>query len=403
MSRTPLLLLLVLPSLACWSCGGEPARSGPVVRDSAGLTVVENALPAWSEETGWRVADTPFLDMGVMDGDPNYQFFQVAGAARLSDGRIAVANAGTSQVRFFDPEGRFLNATGGKGGGPGEFQGLGWVHPTRGDSLLTYDWRNRRASVLAPDGSFARSFDLTVLGAAYSLPAVADVFPDGEILLGADMFLSGEETVMGAARDSAIYYVLDPEGEVRHTLGAFPGGSYYQTTDGESWVGGGLVFGPTGQAVVWDDGFYYGSAEAYEIQFRSRSGGLKRLVRLAYQRRPITREDIDTYIADRMARARNEERRQIYRTMFENRPFPDRMPAYDGLLVDAEGYLWVAEYRPPGDDQPRWRIFDDRGAYLGILETPKRFRIFEIGSDYLLGRWADERDVEHIRMYGLVR
>ena len=63
------------------------------------------------------------------------------------------------------------------------------------------------------------------------------------------------------------------------------------------------------------------------------------------------------YVAERMERARPE-RRQIYQTMFENMPFPSTMP---------------------GDTKPRWRIFDPSGAYLGMVETPERFRIYEIG------------------------
>jgi len=63
----------------------------------------------------------------------------------------------------------------------------------------------------------------------------------------------------------------------------------------------------------------------------------------------------------------------------------------------------VEEYRRPGNDQPRWKIFDRDGVYLGVVETPPRFRICEVGSDYLLGRWRDDLDVEHVRMYQLVK
>ena len=71
--------------------------------------------------------------------------------------------------------------------------------------------------------------------------------------------------------------------------------------------------------------------------------------------------------------------------------------------MDAEENLWVGEYRRPGDTEPRWRVFSPTGAYLGLVETPERFRIYEIGPDYILGRWSDELDVEHIRMYPLVK
>ena len=67
-----------------------------------------------------------------------------------------------------------------------------------------------------------------------------------------------------------------------------------------------------------------------------------------------------------------------------------------------DGSVWVSEYRRPGDEQPRWKIFNVEGVYLGVVETPPRFYIFEIGSDYLLGRWRDDLDVEHILLYELM-
>jgi sugar lactone lactonase YvrE len=71
--------------------------------------------------------------------------------------------------------------------------------------------------------------------------------------------------------------------------------------------------------------------------------------------------------------------------------------------VDAEGNLWVADYRRPGDDQPRWTVFDPTGAMLGVVETPERFSIHQIGSDFVLGSWADDMDVEHVRLYRLIK
>jgi len=172
--------------------------------------------------------------------------------------------------------------------------------------------------------------------------------------------------------------------------------------NGENWVGGGLVFGKFGYAAVSGPGFYYGSSDKWEIEYRNKRGDLERILRLDQPNLPVTQEDIDRYISDRLARARPE-RRQIQETMFKDMPFPDLMPAYGDFRVDADGHLWVGEYRKPGDDQPRWQVFDPGGALLGTVKTPPRFRIFEIGSDYVLGRWADDMDVEHVRKYQLIK
>lgn len=398
MTQTCLIFAILTIGLAACS-PAEPA-GGPLVRDSAGITIVENQKPRWGTGEGWELSTEPTLDLGVMDGDPPYQFYQIAGTVRFPDGRIGVADSGSREVRFFGPDGSFQGATIGKGSGPGEFEDIFFLRRTRGDSLLAYDWRNRRVSVMDSHGRFARSFEFTVLTTTGGFPVVAEPFRNGDLLLGTDMFSTSTEPVFGAKRDSALYYVIRPDGQTRHELGSFPGGESYETNDGGNWVGGGLVFGRFGQAAVSGDGFFYGKSDSYEIEFRNGEGDLLRLIRLEHENLPVTQEDIDRYVADRMARARPE-RLQIYRTMFENMPFPDEMPAYSEFRVDASGHLWVAEYRKPGDDQPRWRVFDPEGAYLGMVETPADFRIYEIGTDYLLGRWTDDMEVEHVRMYAL--
>lgn len=70
-----------------------------VVRDSAGVTIVENTSPAWSSGEEWRVVEPPVVEIGVIDGDQRYQLSRVLGVGRLSDGRILVANGGSQEIR----------------------------------------------------------------------------------------------------------------------------------------------------------------------------------------------------------------------------------------------------------------------------------------------------------------
>jgi hypothetical protein len=80
----------LLPALA--ACGGDARAAGPAVRDSAGVRIVENGAPAWKEGEGWRLAAEPALDIGMVDGPPQYQFGDVAGVVRLGDGTVVVAD-----------------------------------------------------------------------------------------------------------------------------------------------------------------------------------------------------------------------------------------------------------------------------------------------------------------------
>lgn len=48
-------------------------------------------------------------------------------------------------------------------------------------------------------------------------------------------------------------------------------------------------------------------------------------------------------------------------------------------------------------------VFDTDGRLLGTVQMPRGFAVFQIGRDLVLGRARDEFDIEHIRLYELIR
>ena len=50
----------------------------------------------------------PTLEIGLIDGDEQYLFASIESVLRLSDGRIAVSDGGSSKVSFYDSDGRFM-------------------------------------------------------------------------------------------------------------------------------------------------------------------------------------------------------------------------------------------------------------------------------------------------------
>jgi hypothetical protein len=140
------------------ACAGDASRSAMTVRDSAGVQIVENeGTGTWTAATAWRVTDTPSVSIGDNENDTTTLFARVQNALRLGDGRIVVTNYGTRQIRFYDSTGRFIEAAGGPGKGPGEFNWLGRALRTDGDSLVLWDPNNARLSVFDPGGRFVRS------------------------------------------------------------------------------------------------------------------------------------------------------------------------------------------------------------------------------------------------------
>jgi hypothetical protein len=407
MRRTSTQHIIVFPAslvllVAAAACGGAGDRSGgAVVRDSAGIQIVENSAPQWSEDEGWQLAEEPTLEIGALEGDAAYQFYRVANARRLSNGRIVVANSGTHELRFFDSKGKFLSSAGREGGGPGEFQGLFGLWGLSNDSLYTFDYRQRRVSVFDAKGNFIRSFDLNALTGARSFPTVVAPFADGSLLISARQTFFSPQMRGGLRRDSVVYLHSDPEGELIDSVGWHPGPEWYVKSQEQGMMAASLPFGRAPDAATFADAFYFGSSDSYEIARYGASGAVNRLIRKAHTNPPVTPADISLWKEEQLEDSEDESQRQFWQRMYADMPFPETMPAYEGVIVDEEGNLWVEEYRAPGDEQPRWTVFDSTGVMLGLIETPPRFRIFQIGSDFVLGRQTDSLDVERVQLYRL--
>jgi hypothetical protein len=362
-----------------------------MVRDSAGITIVENATGVWDEGDAWRVAETPALAIGTVEGPEEQQLFRVMAALRLADGRIVVVNNGTYELRFYDHEGNHLFSSGREGEGPGEFRTLqtAWFLD---DSLFAYDWRQFRVSVFATTGEFGRSFNLAPMSDG-TRPYLENLFADRALLArrmtGARERTSGQDTV------TLFRYSL--EGQPLESLGRFADDEQYIGRDGNTVFSISRPFGRAGRWALHGDRVYYGSSDTYQIEVYASAGVLERIVRLAIPNPPLTSDEIRAYEDERrenLTRASPQ-----FRELYQSVELPDTKPAHGELLVDATGNLWVAEYRRRREDQSIWRVFDPTGQYLGVVETPEGGRIFQIGDDYLLGMWRDDLDVEQVRLF----
>lgn len=118
----------------------------------------------------WTLSPDPMLEIGVVQGDSNYELDRAVSSLRLADGRIVVSNGGSNELRFFDANGRFLKNVGGHGGGPGEFAWLSRIYRHGRDSIAALDFGPNRLTVFDTEGNFGRQ-------AAASLISGDTIFP----------------------------------------------------------------------------------------------------------------------------------------------------------------------------------------------------------------------------------
>ena len=128
--------------------------------------------------------------------------------------------------------------------------------------------------------------------------------------------------------------------------------------------------------------------------------------------RTPTEADLEWFKADRLDGITDDDFRQKMIQVLGALPLPSSFPAFTpiemyelGIEVDALDYLWVREYRLPGDEgeRPLWTVFDPDGIVQGFIETPPGLVIYEIGEDYILGKVFDELRVEYVQLWPLDR
>lgn len=382
-------------------CAAEGTPSAHIVRDSAGVRIVESARPAWPEAAPWSISADPLLEIGTRDGNEAVQLFQVSDAARMHDGRILVANEGTGSVKVFAPAGTLDTELGRSGDGPGELRSIASIHALPGDTVLVWDLVRTTASLFTPDGGFVRTVRIAPAGS--ERPLDVHPLPDGRLVVVTGGYSS--ESAPGIQRGVAPLLVVSADGSSTDTVSLFPSIETLTMTVGGMQLRGVVPFPKAMHLEVRDGTLVIGTAERMEVSVLDPSGTL-----LAVYRQPAadliaTEQDHAWYRERLAARASTPAEREMMDQVLAALVFPETHAAYSDLQVDPTGAIWLRTGRhfPPNGSSREWTVFSPEGALLGTLTLPERFEPLEFGDDYVLGVWSDELDVEFLRLYGLSR
>ncbi|MFO7587341.1 MAG: hypothetical protein R6X22_04640 [Gemmatimonadota bacterium] len=402
--------LVTVVSLSACGEGGPAGDAGGhdlVVRDSAGIRIVENRRPAGRAANAWRLADTPLVDLGSLEGPAATQFFQIGDGALLSDGGFVLGGFGSYDLRRFDAEGRHLWTAGREGDGPGEFEGLTSVAAAPGDALLTYDSRQRRISRWGPDGTFLASRQLEDVDGP-GFPYVESLLPDGRAVYTWRTFAAEGLPPEGEIRrDTLEVRVTSPGSDEALTIGRFPGDETVifrqsETAQGVRIISGSAPFARATHVAAHRGAVWVGDGAKPEVRRYALDGTLELIARLPIATVPVDAGMVRRALEEELAGAQDREERDLARQRWEKLALPDALPFFEELELDAAGNLWVRAFQAPGEETRNWHVLSPDGAWLGSLEVPDRYGPLAIGTAVLLARYADELDVEHVQLREIV-
>ena len=383
--------LLAFGVLASACSVTSPVPANQQVVDDDGTAVLVSSAPAWPAGRGWHLAVEPELVIGEATDDPDLLVAQAMGAVRLDDGAVVLADQET-RLRWFDAEGSLLLDAGGKGEGPGEFEFIFRIDRCADDRLhVTAPGDQISVYTLAGEFQNRTTWDFAVGPHQTACDRQGNVvatglggFPQDIPATGAMLHRADTELMILPAGEQESFNVRPvPSAErVWFARGAFP-----------------HPFGRMTLVAIGSGSVYMGLAETFEIEVFDLDGQLTRRIRRAdLVPQAVAIDDLER-LADlepeRLSDSALESARQA--------DLPPTFPAYDRLVVDPTGALWVRNFRRAGAAEARWSVFEDSGAWLGDVVVPSRLQVLEIGADYVLGIWRDELDEESVRVYALLK
>jgi hypothetical protein len=206
-----------------------------------------------------------------------------------------------------------------------------------------------------------------------------------------------------------------PSGRRRADLGPLPVSD--RDASPSTAFNGYQLFGRYRSQAVGQNAVYYGMGDAWELTAVDLTGRDQRTFRVARQVRHVTAADTAT-LRELIVAGASPAMRPAYLRALGLASLPRTVPAYSAMLVDPDGHLWIREYDyrnmilnaflpiPYASVTPArvtWVVLDSQGRWVTDVEVPPTFRVFEIGSDYVLGTIRGADRLERLQVRRLIK
>ncbi|WP_419948937.1 hypothetical protein [Candidatus Palauibacter sp.] len=372
-------------------------ESGPSVRDSAGVRIVEyGATPARAGP--FVFSPQPLYRYGT--GPEDYPFRSISRGALLADGSAAVIDALNAELVLIAPDGTFRGLLAGRGDGPGELDRPTAVFSLGGDTLLVDDHGHARLTFFG-GGTVAREVDTRLLNRSLR---VLGIGANGRLLMASGSYMPGfaEPWLRGHM------VRFDPDAGVADTVGAY------------DWVRSSPREGPfnpfeTGGDVTAAGGrFVYVRSDRPEVTWRNPDGTVHQIVRWRSSPAYPDEEHWRRFESSRRIRLRpanphiqsEAEFEELVQTslaryeLAEDEP----LPLISRPFGDREGRVWLGHYTVGWQvgGVSGYSILAPDGTWLGDVRTPRGVRLLDVAQGRALGVSRDEMGVESLVLYELL-
>lgn len=432
----PIILALAIAATACERPAVPGANgTGYTVHDSAGIEIVVNHTPEHAAGQFWTIDPVPEIvlggteDPGGAANDSAQLIWDVVGIARLADGRVAVLSSEARQLLLFEASGKLSGTIGRGGEGPGEFtrpERLQYLPP---DTLVVWDYHMTSIDYFDAEGSLLRERTIDHGALMERVPGASGesmrmTLSDGSFVVGR---VDRESARADGEPKPGSTYRWMPEEYLRvdheyraHSFGIWAGM--------EMWVAANSAadeiefpFVPTfaldSHIAAGGDplSVYISEGDRNEILQYSLDGELVRIIRRTTDPVRVTDGAHGAWM-DAMYAFGETMGEPLPPGIFDGMPRRESHPPVAGLVVDADGYLWVKEWSASERGwADQWSVFSPWGRWLGVLTVPPDpaipdlfmcYKVFVpcwVDRDMFLAVRRDELGVERVEGYRIRR
>lgn len=375
---------IVAPLIAAAACDRSESSSSAdklVVRDSAGITLVENGHIGRNDVPWWSVDTIPSLTIGADSGDPAVEFAAIGSVAQLPNGMVVVLDGrgeAAFEFRFFDSTGKHVATHGRRGEGPGEYRWVNFFGSAGGDTVIAVDFPSRRLNWLSASTGYLRSIRLDEERFKQQLGADASgttetLIPLGDSLYAIKAFRRRPDASSPFERATS-YHIANLSTGQTVNLARFdePSGKPITTSFGPASV---FPVEPNMPAHVVDRARRrICAAVTGTSEIRCADDQDKRtIIRWRADSIPFTaahRKAYEDRLRTILARMRRYTDADI-RAYFAAVEWPERFNPFSVLRLDAEGNFWILEQSvdASGGMQPRFRVLDPNGGHIAFADS----------------------------------
>ncbi|MFW6201787.1 MAG: hypothetical protein ACOC8B_04365, partial [Gemmatimonadota bacterium] len=229
------------------------------------------------------------------------------------------------------------------------------------------------------------------------------VLADGGFLARLSDVHAGPGDTTAIRRDPVPYARFDPDGRRVDAVGTFPDDeTFIYAVPGSRSVRP-RAFGRETAIAVRGDRIHVADNRAFQVGVLDAGGRTLRVARAAVEPVPVDETAREAWTERELAGLTSSFLRRIAEDAIRAMPFPDSMPYHGPLVVADDGESWLARYSPDADEPTRWLVFGPDGRVVARVQTPARFRLSQVGTDFVIGVARDALDVERVVVYRLHR